>query len=190
MIGVETMHAPRMSALAIGLLLASGVAGAQEVTFTLDAGIPGCTAGEHVFGWLDASSTGIDPADMPEPPPPLGIYLAAAFQLPGVTEPDRWRRDLRATSDFMEDGRETWDLVLSTTGAQAVCNLTIAPGIGDPAGFRLLLSGACRDTLSVPGTVSFPLASAAQLRIEVVRRELANDTMTWGAAKRAYGTDR
>lgn len=190
MIGAETMHAPRMSALAIGLLLAGGAAVAQEVTFTLDADIPGCTAGEHVFGWLDASSAGIDPADMPEPPPPLGLYLAAAFRLPGVAEPDRWRRDLRATSDFVEDGRETWDLVLSTTGAQAVCNLTFAPGIGDPAGYRLLLGGACRDTLSVPGTVAFTLSGAAQLNIEVLRVGLSHETMTWGAAKRAYEADR
>lgn len=173
--------------VAIALLLVVGAgAQAQEVTFRLDASIPCCSAGEHVFGWLDSSNAGIDPADVPEPPSPPVPHLAAAFRIPGLPEPNRWRRDLRATGDFTGDRRETWELVLSTNSGPATCTLTIAPGDGDPAGLRLIFAGAYQDTLAIPATISFPLADEAQLFIEVVAENVPNDAMNWGAVKLWY----
>lgn len=172
--------------LAIGLVHVGGAARAADTTFILEASVPGSTAGEHQFGWLDGASSGLDAADVPEPPLPPGPYLAAGFDIPGVANPDRWRRDLRATADFTVDGRETWELTLMASSLPAECTLTVTAGIGDHTGLLLLFSGAHADTLALPATISFPLDGEARLFIEVVEEALPTRPTTWGAAKCTY----
>ncbi len=180
------MRSLRIPAIVALILVIGASSQAQETTFVLDASIPCCSAGEHLFGWLDSSNAGVDPADVPEPPPPPGIHLAAWFRIPGIPEPNRWRRDLRATGDFTGDLRESWELVLSTNDSPTTCTLTIAPGEGDPLGLRLIFSGAYQDTLAIPATITFPLADESQLFIEVVSEELSQSAMTWGGVKHTY----
>ena len=172
-----------------GALLAAAVCGqarSQQTTLRLDADLPCCAAGEHILGWTDASLTGADPTDMPEPPEPPSIHLQAGFRLPGAPESSLWRRDLRATADFTGDNRETWDLRLSTDGPPAICTVTIAAGEGLTGSLRVVLSGAVQDTVQVPASVGFLLSGSAWLAVEVVSEVLAAETMTWGGVKSLY----
>lgn len=174
-------------ALVAGLALAgSPAARAADTTFVLEASIACCEAGEHRFGWLGTAASGVDPADVPEPPLPPDAYLAASFRIPGVTSPARWRRDLRADADFTADGREAWELAFAVSSLPAECTVTIAPGLGDPSGLLLVLSGAYADTLAVPAVFTFPLGSDSRLGIEVLESALPASKVTWGAAKSAY----
>lgn len=177
---------PALATALIAIVAVAGVASAAEVTLVLNATTAYCEAGAHEFGWRDDALTGLDPTDVPEPPPPLGSYLSAAFRLPGVAEPERWRRDLRATADFAGDRREAWELSLIPSWLPATCTVTIAAGSGDAGGLRLILSGVVADTLAVPATFSFPLGSDSHLGIEVVDEALAAPPLTWGAAKCLY----
>lgn len=178
----------RLTAVALGwgLTLAGGglsAALAADTTFLLNASVDCCAAGEHEFGWLGGSATGIDPADVPEPPPPLGSHLMAAFRLPGVASPERWRRDFRAPADFAGDGRESWDLSFAVSALPATCTVTVTAGQGDPSGLLLLLSGACSDTLAIPASVSFPLGSDTHLYLEIVAEALPVGGASWGDVK-------
>jgi hypothetical protein len=170
------------------LVLACGarVCTASDLTFVLNAEVACCASGEHIFGWLDGSSTGIDPADVPEPPLPLGPYMSAFFHMPGVTDPDRWRRDLRASADFAVDGRESWDIEFVASSLPAMCTVTVAPGSGDPAGLALIFGGAYTDTTAIPATVTFPLGSSTRLTIDVLEGALPAASTSWGDLKCLY----
>jgi hypothetical protein len=180
------MRTSQITAVMALLMLAAVAVQAEEHTFVLNASIPCCSSGEHVLGWLDQSSAGMDPADIPEPPIPPGDHLVAAFRMPGVVEPELWRRDLRATSDFLGDGRESWELLISTNEAPATCTLTIAADVGAAAGLRVIFAGAYQDTTTLPVNLSFPLDGEAQLFIEVVTEAVATESLTWGDVKSLY----
>lgn len=180
------MRTSRITALAAMLMLATAAAQADDHMFLLDASITCCSSGQHVFGWLDASSAGQDPADIPEPPTPPGRHLAAAFRIPGVTDPELWRRDLRAATDFEGDGRETWELAISTGEAPTTCTVTITPDLGSASGLRVIFSGAYQDTTTIPTSISFPLDHQAQLFIELATDAVAVEPMTWGGVKSLY----
>ena len=187
MTGESTMRAAR-SAVGVALVLVAGAScRAQENKFLLDVSIPCCSSGEHMFGWVDAGDAGVDPYDLPEPPFPPGQYISAAFQIPGAADPNRWRRDLRATADFAIDLRETWALVLSTNTSPVTCDLTITSGDGDTSRLWLVFAGAYEDTLQLPVNISFELPqSETQLSIEVVDESLPVGATTWGAVKHMY----
>lgn len=180
------MRTSQVSAAVALLLLAAVAVQAQEHTFVLNASIPCCSSGEHVFGWLDLGSAGIDPADVPEPPAPPAGHIVAAFRMPGVAEPELWQRDLRATADFAGDGRESWELLISTNELPATCTVTVAAGIGDATALRVIFAGACQDTMSLPASISFPLDGEAQLFIEVVLEAVAVESMSWGSVKSLF----
>jgi hypothetical protein len=184
--GDGIMQTLRITAVMALLMLAAVAVQAEEHTFVLDASIPCCSSGEHLFGWLNASSGGMDPADVPEPPTPPSDHLVAAFRMPGVDEPELWRRDLRATADFLDDGRESWELSISTNEAPGTCTVTIAPVVGATTGLQVIFSGAYSDTTTFPVNISFPLAGEAQLFIEVVAEAVASESMTWGDFKSLF----
>lgn len=175
---------PLMTALV--LLLIGGAALAEEHTFVLEASIPCCSSGEHLFGWLDGSSAGIDPADVPEPPAPPADHIIAAFRMPGVAEPELWQRDLRATADFTGDGRESWEVAISTNEAPATCTVTVTPAVGAATGLRMIFAGAYEDTLAIPASISFALDGEAQLFIEVVTEAVAVESVSWGGLKSLF----
>ena len=183
------MHRRLPIVILAALLLAgpgAGAGSAAGVVLVLEASTACCEAGAHQFGWLDGASAGLDPADVPEPPPPLGAHLRAGFRLPGVSDPDLWRSDLRATADFAADRRERWDLVLAPSALPATCTITVSAASGDAQALRLVVSGACADTLGVPATFSLPLGSETLLGIEILDEALAAPPLTWGAAKCLY----
>lgn len=180
------MRISQVSAAVALLLFAAVAVQAGEHTFVLNASIPCCSSGEHVFGWLDLSSAGIDPADVPEPPTPPADHIRAAFRMPGVVEPELWQRDLRATADFDGDGRESWELLISTNEPATTCTVTVTAGIGDATALRVIFAGAYQDTLLLPASISFPLDGDAQLLIEVISETVAVDSVNWGSVKSLF----
>lgn len=181
------MRITRFACVVVLLLLASARGRAQDTTLVLEASIPGCSSGVHLFGWLAESETGVDPSDVPEPPVPPGLHLSAAFSIAGAAEPNRWRHDFRAPADFAADAREKWVLTLATNAAPATCNLSIVPGLGTSEHLWLVFTGAIDDTLRVPLEVSCELATGLEpLTIEVLDESLAASRSTWGAVKHTF----
>ena len=178
-------------ALAVAFLMAVP-AQATEAIYQVRAIVAGEATPWYSFGLTAAALPGLDPADLPAPPPPPGAALDAWLVMnePPAGLPNRWLGEFRTAHNSSLEVVDLWEFVVASPDLGTLCRIEVRPVAAVGYGERLTLltpTGFGFD-MSMGGAFEWPLSHfPVSLYLELrTGTPVPVEQSNWGSVKALF----